>query len=221
MGAVSGAPFWSPDGERIVFQSNPEGQFEVYMIAATGSGKPKNLTSHGANDVRPSFSRDGRWIYFASNRTGERRIWKMPASGGDAVPVTSISAFASFESPDGAYLYYNQTMDTPGPLWRQPVSVGAPVRVLDGVVRGAFAVIEGGIYYIDRPSGEAGLLYTDQPSGETRLQYFDFATRRTTTVARNLGDVYLGLTASKDGRTILYSRVDSSVDDLMVVENFR
>ena len=118
-------------------------------------------------------------------------------------------------------VYYNERMDTPSPLWRLPTSGGAPVKVLDGVVLGAFAVLDGGIYYIDRPSGEGGNLYIDRPSGETRLQYFDFATRRSTTVARNLGNVYLGLTASRDGRTIFYSRVDSSVDDLMLVENFR
>ena len=50
---------------------------------------------------------------------------------------------------------------------------------------------------------------------------FDFATRRSVTVARNLGNVDVGFTVSPDGRTILYSRVDSSVDDLMMVENFR
>jgi hypothetical protein len=106
-------------------------------------------------------------------------------------------------------------------LWRLPTSGGVAVKLFDNVVLGAFAVLDGGIYYIDRPSGEGGNLLIDRPSGETRLQYFAFATRRSTTVARNLGNVYLGLTASRDGRTIFYSRIDSSADDLMLVENFQ
>jgi hypothetical protein len=53
------------------------------------------------------------------------------------------------------------------------------------------------------------------------LQFFDFSPGKPSTVARNIGDVRMGLTASPDGRTILYSRVDSAVDDLMLVENFR
>jgi hypothetical protein len=40
-------------------------------------------------------------------------------------------------------------------------------------------------------------------------------------VARNLGEVRPLLTASFDGRTILDTKLDSSVDDLMLVENFR
>ena len=66
-----------------------------------------------------------------------------------------------------------------------------------------------------------GIYYLEQLAGETRLRYFDFATRKSTLVAGNLGTVSFGLTASRDGRTILYSRVDSSVNDLMLVENFR
>jgi serine/threonine protein kinase len=221
MGArAAGYPHWSPDGEQIVFHSNLEGQWEVYVIATAG-GKPRRLTSHRARDSFPSFSRDGRWIYFNSNRTGEDRIWKMSASGGDAVQVTHTVGYATLESPDGAYLYYVQDVFTPSALWRLPTSGGVPVKLLEGVVLGNFVVLEKGVYYIDRPSGEGGIYSIDRPSGETRLQYLDLATRRITTVARNLGNVDIPLTASADGRTILYPRMDSSVDDLMVVENFR
>jgi hypothetical protein len=102
-----------------------------------------------------------------------------------------------------------------------PTSGGVPVKVLEGVVLANFVVLEKGIYYIDRPSGEGGIYWFDLPSGETRLQYFDLATGKSTTVARNLGNVGIPLTASADGRTILYDRMDASVDDLMLVENFR
>jgi Tol biopolymer transport system component/DNA-binding winged helix-turn-helix (wHTH) protein len=217
---AAGAPGWSPDRERIVFDGPSEGRRDLFAAPASG-GKPRNLTFHPANYTRPSFSRDGKWIYFTSDRTGERQIWKMPSSGGEAIQVTTNGAFAAFESPDGRYLYYNQTMERPSPLWRVPTSGGEPVKVLDGVVLCAFAVVDQGIYYIDRPSGNGGLLYNDRPSGTTRLQYFNLASRQSTTVANSLGSIYLGLTASKDGRTIFYSRVDSSLDDLMLVENFR
>jgi Tol biopolymer transport system component/DNA-binding winged helix-turn-helix (wHTH) protein len=208
LGTAAGAPTWSPDGQRIVFQASRDGQGDIYIIPAVG-GKPRNLTWNAANDVRPSFSHDGKWIYFTSTRSGDRQIWRMPALGGDPTQITSNGAFAAFESPDGAYLYYNQSMETPSPLWRVPTSGGAPTKVLDGVVLAAFAVLDQGIYYIDRTSAEA------------RLQYFDLATHKSTIVAHDLGNVFLGLTASPDGRTIFYSRLDSSLDDVMLVDNFR
>jgi Tol biopolymer transport system component len=222
MGAfATGAPRWSPDGERIVFHSNPLGQGDVFVISAAG-GSPRNLTSHPANDSFPSFSRDAKWIYFSSDRDGgQRQIWKMPAAGGNPVQVPHTIGYAPMESPDGLYLYYVQTLEKPSPLWRIPVSGGAAVKVLEGVVLSNFVVRERGIYYIDRPSDQGGVNYMDKPSGEGRLQYFDFTTRRTTTATRNLGDVGNFLTVSPDGRTILYNRIDSSIDDLMLVENFR
>ena len=208
LGAVPGFPRWSPDGELIAFHSNPEGQAEVYVIPASG-GKARNLSSHPALDAFPSFSRDGKWIYFSSNRVGQSRIWKVPIAGGVAVQVTQNAAVVTSESRDGVDLYFAETFQQPSPLWRMPAAGGAPVKILDGVVSVAFAVVDRGIYYVDRPAGE------------TRLQFFDFATRTSKTIAPNLGNISGGLTASADGRTILYSRVDSSVDDLMLVENFR
>ncbi len=210
MGARStGGPWWSPDGQLVAFYSNLEGHGQIYVIPAAG-GKPRRITHSEADDRAPSFSRDGQWIYFSSNRTGENQIWKVSAAGGAPVQVTQNTGILALESPDGGSVYYTQTMTRPNALWRQPVSGGRPIKVLDGVVDYAFAVLDKGIYYIDRPSDEA------------RLRFYDFATGKSVTVAPNLG---LGgggvLGASPDGRTILFSRTEPPVTDLMLVENFR
>jgi eukaryotic-like serine/threonine-protein kinase len=221
MGApATGYPHWSPDGSLVVFHSNAGGQGDVYVVPASG-GKPQNLTSHPARDSFPSFSRDAKWIYFSSNRSGQDRIWKIPAAGGEPVLVTNDIGYMPLESPDGAWLYYVDAVFTPGLLWRIPVAGGLRQKVVDGVVLGNYIVLERGIYYIDRPSGVEGIYHIDRPSSEARLQYFEFATGRSRTVARNLGSVDTPLAATADGRKIFYSRVDSTIDDLMLVDNFR
>ena len=42
-----------------------------------------------------------------------------------------------------------------------------------------------------------------------------------TTVARNLGFVVFGLSASRSGRDVFFSRVDSAINELMLVNDFR
>ena len=201
-------PYWSPDGQLITFSSNPDGEFDIYVVPAAG-GKPRRLTSHPAIDICSTFSRDGRWIYFSSMRSGDYRVWKMPAAGGDAVQVTpNQGGGGAIESPDGRSIYYN-SVSVAGSVWRLPTSGGEPVKIVDGVVWFNYSLIDKGLYYIDRLGDE------------TRLQYLNFVTGKTTTVARNLGEVSAGLTTSPDGRTILFTRVDGSADDLMLVENFR
>jgi len=206
--AATGSPRWSPDGESIAFNSNLEGHWDVYVVASSG-GRPRRLTDTPSNDSAPSFSRDGRWIYFNSNRTGEFQIWKMPAAGGQAAQVTHNGGYIGFESPDGAFLYYTQTLSAASPLWRVPTSGGRPERIVDGVIWRNFVVLERGVYFIA------------QDAGTTQLQFIDTVTHRIATIARGLGDVRYGLTATADGRAVLYTRVDSVTDDIMLVENYR
>ena len=208
----TGAPHWSSDGRTIVFASDAEGQFDIFTVPSAG-GKPRNITSHPAFDHVPTFSSDGQWIYFSSTRSGQYQVWKMPASGGEPVPVTKDGGWHSQESVDGMNLYFMPTaaIGAPTQLWRLPTAGGQAVKVLDGVLNTTFAVLQRGVYYMTALS----------PGPE--LRFFDFASQRSVTVARDLGAfVELGgFTASSDGRAILYARRDSSVDDLMLVENFR
>jgi Tol biopolymer transport system component len=70
---------WSPDGQRIAFVSDRDGNDEVYVINVDGSGL-SNLTP--ARDGHPKWSADGRTIGFVSNRGGNRDIYVMNADGG-------------------------------------------------------------------------------------------------------------------------------------------
>ena len=219
MAILPGYPKWSPDHTMIAFHGDPDGRPDVLVVPVRG-GQPRNLTKGTPGGAYPSFSRDGQWIYFASTlERGESRIWKMPATGGAPVQVTDSAGAIAIESFDGD-LFYVDNVNGPGSVWRLPRGGPPAVKVVEGVVLGNFDVVEGGLYYIDRVSGEAGS-FTDSPDGETRLRYFDFATSRSTTVATNLGTIGLGLSATRDGRTIVFARVDSSTDELVLVEDFR
>ena len=62
-----GNPTWSPDSQRLAFQSKADGDHEIYVINADGSGLAK-LTDNEHPDVFPAWSPDGRFIAFSSNR---------------------------------------------------------------------------------------------------------------------------------------------------------
>lgn len=66
-------PDVSPDGERIVFQSNRSGTWQLWIMNRDGSGL-RRLTHNHANDRTPAWSPDGTRILFSSDRAGAANI---------------------------------------------------------------------------------------------------------------------------------------------------
>jgi dipeptidyl aminopeptidase/acylaminoacyl peptidase len=212
LGRYNGVPRWSPDGERIAFQSDLKEQSAIFVASVNGD-MPKQVTSSRAADYIPSWSRDGKWIYFASNRSGEYQVWKVPADGDEAVPVTRKGGFAALESPDGQWVFYTKS-DEASSLWTVPRDGGEEIQVLKSVDERAFAIVNEGIYFIPRPDS------ADRYS----IQFFHFVTKKTRSIAtiESAMDPYLPmLSVSPDGRWILYSQIEQEGSDLMLVENFR
>jgi TolB protein len=69
-------PSWSPDGSRLVFVANSDGNSEIYMIKADGTGLTR-LTRHLAADSTPHWSPDGKRIVFTSDRGGKSAIYEI------------------------------------------------------------------------------------------------------------------------------------------------
>ncbi|MCS7000889.1 MAG: hypothetical protein RML15_09000 [Bacteroidota bacterium] len=74
-GAANFAPFFHPDGKRIIFSSNmadPRSRnFDLYIINIDGTGLER-ITYFEGFDGFPMFSRDGKKLIFCSNRNGSR-----------------------------------------------------------------------------------------------------------------------------------------------------
>ena len=95
--AWDSSPDWSPDGERIAFVSNRDGNSEVHVMNADGTN-PINLTNHPAADSSPAWSPDGNQIAFQSNRDGNWEVYVMNADGANPTNLTNHPAWDSSPS---------------------------------------------------------------------------------------------------------------------------
>ncbi len=70
-GKANFAPFFHPDGKRIIFSSNVGSEsgrdFDLYLVNVDGSGQ-EQVTRHDQFDGFPMFTKDGKQLVFASNR---------------------------------------------------------------------------------------------------------------------------------------------------------
>lgn len=200
--AWAGSPRWSPDGQKIAFDCNAAGNWDIYVINSEG-GKPVRLTMSLADDTKPSWSRDGKRIYFSSNRTGTFQIWKIPAGGGKGSQLTKNGGMVAFESTDGGSLYYSAGAD----LWRIPVSGGSATRILECPVVTPFAPAKHGIYFLDRR--------------DAHLKLLDLKTHAIKTIAPVAGQVRDEISISPDEQWMVYEKTNYAGSELMLVENFR
>ena len=110
--AFDASPVWSPDGRRIAFDSDRDGNWEVYVMNADGSGVTR-LTGNDAVDGSPSWSPDGRRIAFDSTRDGNREIYVMNADGSGVTRLTHNPADDGYPawSPDGRHIAFDSDRD--------------------------------------------------------------------------------------------------------------
>jgi Tol biopolymer transport system component len=211
-------PQWSPDGRRIAFfaATGHAGKYVVYVIDAQG-GQPLRLTQNENElEALPAWSRDGKSMYVASGRSGSLQIWKAPIGGGGSIQLTRHGGAEAAEAPDGRSIYYTRVPETGPGLWRVSVDGGEETPVLPSVRFGYWALSREGIYFVD----------FDVPRDASRpVKLFSFQSQQTEDIGAIENSVSWtntpGFAISPDGKWLLYTSLESTDADLMLIENFR
>jgi len=102
-------PRFSPDGTRLAFTGDYDGNEDIYVMPATG-GLPRRLTHHGAPDRMLDWYSDGQSILYATSMTSPKnrfnQLYRVSAQGGlpEKLPVP-YGEFGTISS-DGKTLAY-------------------------------------------------------------------------------------------------------------------
>lgn len=103
------APIWSPDGTRIAFASDEDGDFDLFVMNGDGTGIQR-LTENSVDDFAPRWSPNGALIAFTSDSSGSQH-WEVYVIGSDG----SNGRRVTYTTPPNTAI---------NPVWRPVVGGG-------------------------------------------------------------------------------------------------
>lgn len=124
-------PSWNPEGNRLVFASNREGdrRWRIYTAWADGNDNGSSLVFGQDPQWHPSAD---RIVYRGCDERGNGcGLWTMRSNGADPAPLTSVPGDARpVWSPDGRYVVFmSEERDGNWEIYRIDVSSGAIIRM--------------------------------------------------------------------------------------------
>jgi eukaryotic-like serine/threonine-protein kinase len=102
------SPVWSPDGSRVLFSSNHEGNWDIYAKPASGVGGIKAVLRRPFDQNPLSSAPDGALLFEEDRPDTGMDVWMVPPPGGDPQPwlVTHAEEGEARFSPDGRLVAY-------------------------------------------------------------------------------------------------------------------
>lgn len=99
-------PNWSPDRQKIAFNSHRDGETQIYVMNADGGNQTK-ITSKVNGSSAPAWSPDGQKIAFTPNR-GTSQIFVVNPDGSNLLQLTDdqLGSYFGCWSPDGRRIAY-------------------------------------------------------------------------------------------------------------------
>ena len=127
-------PVVSPDGRKVAFAANRDGNWEIYVMNAADGSDQTRVTSNGLVDLYPAWYPDGLYLAESRGSGTASEIHRIKVAGGEDVALTDDSAGAGAPdawptvTPDGSKVLWVRDIGSSGSLDTEIFSMNA----LDG-----------------------------------------------------------------------------------------
>lgn len=125
------SPHYSPDGNRIAFQSWRAGTQEIWLCNSDGTSPVKLTSFDGPLAGSPNWSPDGTRIAFDARPDGHSHVFAMTTAGALPKAITSGDSndIVPTWSHDGRWIYFGSNRSGSWQVWKVPPEGGQPVQV--------------------------------------------------------------------------------------------
>ncbi|MBN8655785.1 MAG: PD40 domain-containing protein [Anaerolineae bacterium] len=171
--AVDSRPSRAPNDSTVVFQSNRDGNVELYYTDLLGSGEAIRLTNSQSNNTNPMYAPDAKTVAFQSDRNGSFDLFTIDQQTGEETQLTSDPAddVNAFYSPDIKKLVFQSNRNGNWDLFILDVETGTEFQLTDSTTDEVFPAWSSNgkqIAYISDVDGVTDLYVIDLESMEVR-----------------------------------------------------
>ncbi len=223
---VDRQPFYSPDGQRVVFTSNRDGNMDIWELTPA-TGAVRRLTDDPADDWDPFLTKDGKHLLWSSNRTGNYEIWIANPDGTSPRQLSHDKEAAQRAgapspgdaenptvTPDGQLVVYGAYGAATAGIWVMRIDGSEPRQITAGTFRDP------------NLSPDGKYIATISLGGDQKLIILEFSSGKPLAFSRPLimnpatGQATGRLRFSPDGRFLLFSGADDLGTTGVFVQDF-